>query len=123
MALAGVAAGTVAQAGTHRTNHSAPLVSHTQRAPSFPKNARGQSYGSSQAATSDDQVPDLVQAYATNGHVGFIRKDDLIPESPRNPEQAIQANAANARASVIPVYAADGVTRIGDFVMQPGTNR
>jgi hypothetical protein len=63
-------------------------------------NANGQTYGT----PNENGMPDLQAAQATNGKIGYIYFDDLMPTDP-----ALQGDHD------IPVYESDGVTQIGVF--------
>lgn len=86
----------------------------------YPKNAHGLTYGSAANANSPGNEPDLIKVVASNGKEGYVYRTQLEPQTtPTNPAQAVaqqQARAANA-VKAIPVYAADGTTVIGSFVM------
>lgn len=86
----------------------------------FPRNDAGQTYGSNMGATSSETTPDLISAYVTNGEMGYVLRVDLRdPNPPHDPEEAIASNIRPART--IPVYAVDGKTQIGVFVLHaPG---
>ncbi|WZH38924.1 MAG: hypothetical protein PIR02_09680 [Microbacterium enclense] len=83
-------------------------------------NDRGQTYGSWGAG----EEPDLIAVVATNGRQGYVEADELADAdgSSRNfgsPEEALLWQEGRAgRAVVVPVYLSDGVTRVGDFVVQ-----
>lgn len=85
-------------------------------------NRGGQTYGSGLGATSDSQLPDLVQAYATNGQLGYVRAAELAgPNLTLSQVGALPTNSAGQLAEpsrTIPVYEADGTTVIGQFVIQ-----
>lgn len=86
----------------------------------WPANARGQSYGSALFADSPDDEPDLIMATATNGKDGYVLKTDLDGPTPGTPEEALSRQAERAgKVRVIPVYGVDGVTIIGEFVIDP----
>lgn len=80
-------------------------------------NARGQTYG----VVNDRGTPDLIAADATNGRSGYVSSDELDAAgggNPTSPEQALQEQADRAGTTItIPVYEADGMTVIGDFVI------
>ncbi|MDQ3223419.1 MAG: peptidase M56 BlaR1 [Gemmatimonadota bacterium] len=80
----------------------------------FPRNAKGMTYGS---ALDSEVEPQLVEAYATNGRVGYVLSIDLNEEVAANPTEALQRNAGGF---TIPVYTVDGTTIIGEFVVEPG---
>jgi hypothetical protein len=123
MVVVGATVTTIARAGSNDEATSAPVLAQLHPSRVLPRNAHGLSYGSSEQATSDAEVPNLVLVYATNGKLGYVNSSDLIGKSPANPQQAIASNSANSRAAAIPVYAVDGVTKIGEFVKQPATPR
>lgn len=82
-------------------------------------NADGKSYG---AAKDEDEDPDLIAAYATNGRPGYVYADDLnepLAKSPAEAGEWMEENAGKSRT--IPVYTEDGHTVIGEFVIDPGT--
>jgi hypothetical protein len=57
-------------------------------------NENGLTYGSALDAPSLEVEPDLIEAYATNGSIGYVYKEDLEqaanPYPPKNPEEAVQ---------------------------------
>lgn len=71
----------------------------------FPRNSRGQTYGSMVKSDELGETPDLVEALATNGKVGYVRLDEL--EAP---------SSESRQARYLPVYESDGVTVIGQYV-------
>lgn len=94
--------------------------------PSYEVNANGETFGSLAEATSPETEPDLIQAIANNGQYGYVKKAELddangttAAESFRSPADAVAwQEQAIARGDVlIPVYAEDGVTVIGDFTV------
>ena len=64
--------------------------------------------------------PDLIRVLATNGKEGYAFKSDLDADAASNLEEAREqaANAATAKDRSVPVYAEDGETVIGEFVIQ-----
>lgn len=100
-------------------------------APDYSVNETGLTYGSAAEAPSPDQEPDLIAAMATNGLVGYVRKSELdiangsaAAAEFRSPEEALawqaeqDALAAHSdEARTVPVYALDGVTVIGEFLI------
>jgi hypothetical protein len=123
--VGGLAVGGTALAatGTHSPTHrpSAPASAAPQTVHVFAHYARGQTFGSELDATDLAHAPDLIAAYATNGKLGYVLKQQLHPPGPANPAAALRAQAAAARQAppVIPVYAVDGVTQIGVFQFAP----
>ncbi|MBE7190922.1 MAG: hypothetical protein INR66_00385 [Gordonia polyisoprenivorans] len=101
-------------------NFTAPAArSSATHAPAEVKsgtNAKGQSFGSGDVNKTTD-TPDLVQAYATNGAVGYIKGSDLnsVPVA-ASPSAALAANSHGDRT--VPVYKSDGVTVVGQFVIR-----
>lgn len=87
----------------------------------WPVNARGMTYGSALQAMSPEDEPDLIQVVATNGKVGYALRSDLNGPMPSTPQEAVrQQPAAPGQNRVVPVYEADGVTKIGVFVIETG---
>ncbi len=90
----------------------------------WPVNERGQTYGSSALAATYEDEPDLIQAAATNGKVGYLSRDEMRAvdgSHVKTPEEALAWQAAHGNEThVLPVYALDGVTVIGHFVIEPG---
>jgi hypothetical protein len=90
-------------------------------APNWPKNASGQTYGSSLDSTSSATDPVLAQVIATNGEQGYVYSSQLNPAPPASPSAAVAQQQANTGGQYIPVYAQDGTTVIGQFeVSEPG---
>lgn len=83
-------------------------------------NDRGQTYGSSSAG----EEPDLIAVVATNGRQGYVDADELADADGSSmnfasPEEALRWQEQRAgQAVVVPVYLSDGVTRVGDFVVE-----
>jgi hypothetical protein len=97
------------------------LDSSGSTAPTWPKNAHGQTYGSVLNSTSSATDPDLVQVIATNGQTGYVYSSQLNPPAPSSPAAAVAQQTKNTDGQFIPVYAQDGTTVIGQFeVAQPG---
>lgn len=95
--------------------------------PVYSINELGLTYGSAVQAMSIEDEPDLIAAVGVDGTEGYVYKSDLDGDLPETPEEAIAYQAAidekMAGATpgtpvvmdVIPLYAADGVTVIGEF--------
>jgi len=83
-------------------------------------NDRGQTYGSSGAG----EEPDLIAVVATNGRQGYVDAHELADatgssQNFTSPDEALRWQEGRAgQAVVVPVYLSDGVTRVGDFVVQ-----
>lgn len=83
----------------------------------WPRNQRGQTYGSGLDAMSPEDEPDLIRVEATNGETGYANRTDLEAPAPASPAEAVAQQAARAgKPDIIPVYEVDGVTQIGEFV-------
>ncbi|MEE4540353.1 ATP-dependent Lon protease [Streptomyces sp. V4-01] len=87
--------------------------------PTWARNATGLTYGSGMEATEPENEPDLMQAYATNGRLGYVKRTDLESEpTPASPRQAVATQSRLAgQARTLTVYALDGTTPVGDFVI------
>lgn len=109
--VAGLLAGTLLLG--HATAADAPSQQPT---PGFGVNTSGQTYGSSAGVSHEDE-PDLIEAIATNGEIGYVSKSDLYGDQPKAPEQAATEKLSDR---IIPVYASDGTTVVGEFVVQGG---
>ena len=102
-----------------------PAVTNTAVSwPIYPVNQLGETYGSA-AGVPPSQQPDLIKAVATNGMVGYISKTALAADSGANvsnPQQAVQWDKTMAARGkqALPVYAQNGTTVIGSFVISPG---
>jgi hypothetical protein len=96
-------------------------------APIYPLNENGQTYGADGPGRPYSIIPDLIAAMGIDGTNGYVYKTDLIKDPPKNPEEAIEyMRRQNERyeemqrtgeeyAEIIPLYAADGVSVIGEF--------
>ena len=83
-------------------------------------NKNGQTYGSASFAVSVETEPDLILALGVDGTLGYVYAKDLQGEMPKNPEEAIAMQKANAgKERVIPLYASDGKTIVGKFIIGP----
>jgi hypothetical protein len=80
-------------------------------------NQNGERYGS--AKYIDIGLLDLVLAEGTNGELGYVKAIDLDEPMPKSPEEA-----ANWKTSdrTINLYASDGTTIIGEFVIKGNEN-
>ncbi|MEK4510512.1 hypothetical protein EJP82_23655 [Paenibacillus anaericanus] len=86
------------------------------KAPNYPKNENGQTYGSAADATSPETEPDLIRAVGVDGTVGYVLKKDLDGEQPKTPEEAIAIqNSRPPDGYDSPLYDVDGKTVIGVF--------
>lgn len=71
----------------------------------YPRNAHGQTYGSMRKSDEHGETPDLIEALATNGKVGYVRLGDF--EAP---------SSESGQPRRLPVYQSDGTTRIGEYI-------
>jgi hypothetical protein len=111
----GVGAGAMAYAATTSDDDR---VDNDKPGRVYPVNERGITYGSALGANSPADEPDLILAYGVDGTLGYVLKTDLYGEDPASPEVAA-ARATTQRVS-IPLYAEDGTTVIGEFVLEGG---
>jgi len=83
-------------------------------------NNSGDTYG---VAKPDGSRPDLMSAYATNGRVGYVYVDELDGYQPTSPADALRWQKEHGEESrSVPVYESDGVTVIGEFIIEPGVS-
>ncbi|CAI9394023.1 hypothetical protein [Microbacterium sp. T2.11-28] len=83
-------------------------------------NEAGLTYGYD--AGPSEPLPDLVEAIATNGQIGYYYANDLAKVL--QPPADLDPNAAadqSPEAVTIPVYLTDGVTQIGEYPILPAT--
>lgn len=111
--------------------------------PQYKKNAAGQTYGSAADSNAPENEPDLIAVVTTNnlttkqvsrmsvaaaaatdtggGQQGYVKKDELAEadgSNVSNPEEAAKWMAGGAKEDhLVPVYASDGMTQIGTFVI------
>jgi len=86
-------------------------------------NQNGQTYGTLDFAEFNN-APDLLQAVGIDGTTGYVYLTDLFGETPKTPEEAVRfQEEREAKGSyTIPLYANDGKTIIGEFLMEPGNS-
>lgn len=107
--LAGVLLGVAVYAGVNKILPEQSIdVSNT----SFSKNASGETYGSARDVSPNERNPDLIEAMAANGEIGYVRANDLNGKEPKSIEEAL---AQNGKRREINVYKSDGKTIIGKF--------
>ncbi len=76
-------------------------------------NDTGETYGSGLNEIISGELPDLIEAYGTNGALGYVRREDLQLEPAHTPKEALKQQ--NNRIRIIPLYDVDGKTTIGTF--------
>jgi hypothetical protein len=91
-------------------------------APQYQANARGLTFGSALDATSPASEPDLILVVATNGLEGYVLKSDLHKAEGTgfaSPAEALAwQSSLQGKNQTLPVYAKDGTTAIGEFVVK-----
>jgi hypothetical protein len=97
------------------TPYASPPPGAATIGPPFPTNANGMTYGS---GLSPGRGPDLVAAYGTHGQLGYVRRADLNGPKPT----ALVTTGTIEEPHAIPLYAQDGVTRIGWFRVRRGAS-
>lgn len=85
----------------------------------YPRNAAGQTFGSGAQARTPAYAPDLILSLGARNERGYVRRTDLEGEQPRTPAQAIALTERRRREGPtnIPLYAEDGETVIGSFLL------
>lgn len=91
--------------------------------PTWPTNPSGLTYGSGLGVRASNQEPELIEAIATNGQVGYVKRGDLASAHTlaANPQAALAQQSASVPSTTIPVYQVDGKTQIGVFVIGGGS--
>lgn len=85
----------------------------------YPKNSRGETYGSWSLADVVGHEPDLISAVGTNGVEGYVRATDMNGPVIHNPDEAAEYMATRPVSRTIPLYDLDGNT-VGEFVISSG---
>ena len=67
-----------------------------------------------------DSPPDLFEAAATNGKIGYVRWTDFwdVMKPPSSPAQALTMKQG---VHALKVYAEDGTSIVGEYLIVPGT--
>lgn len=99
-----------------------PVIADISSNPNYKVNENGQKYGSDLYATSIEAGPDLILATGKDGTQGYVYSKDLYNDGGvKTPEQAIKyQNEYAGKSRIIPLYASDGKTVIGKFIIGPG---
>jgi hypothetical protein len=63
----------------------------------------------------DERIPELISAVGDNGVEGYVRLEQLNGPSPSNPAEAL---AMSGQTRVIPLFASDGVTVVGQYTLR-----
>lgn len=98
----------------------AKTLSNQGEAPAYPRNENGQTYGSALYATSPETEPDLILAKGEDGTIGYVRSVDLNGVMPKSPQEALELQSKVKSARKINLYAVDGETIIGTFIIDKG---
>lgn len=88
-------------------------------APAFKRNASGETYGSDLYSASPNTEPDLIAAVGTGGKSGYVRAADVFGAQPKTPQQAVAYDRKHTKSRAVPLYASNGKTVIGTFVIGP----
>jgi hypothetical protein len=85
----------------------------------YSTNEKGQTYGNGNQISEVGYDPDLILAEGPDGTLGYVYASDLEGDFvPQTPDEAISwQNAHIGEDRVIPLYAVDGETVIGEFVV------
>lgn len=81
------------------------------------RNQNGEIYGSEVFLNQIGVEPDLIKAVGQNGVIGYVKADDLDAVYATCPEEAIEFSGNNHSNRVIMLYAEDGETVLGDYVI------
>lgn len=113
--ICGLFAGSLVYNTTHivyaaNTNQSIAAQNHKIKV-----NKNGQTYGSLMYVTQAGQEPDLVQAQGIDGTVGYVKFSDLMGPEVNTPEEAEAYMKEQHGPRLIPLYASDGETVIGQY--------
>lgn len=94
-----------------------------QKASIYPVNENGQTYGLAPLAPSPEFEPDLIAAGGVDGTLGYVLAEDLNGKLPKTIEEALAGQKLRSvtRFRVIPLYASDGKTVVGQFVIGGGS--
>lgn len=127
-ALAALALGAVLGLGVTQTASPAEAAGEEPAPkPEYAVNQSGQTFGSAMGATSPADEPDLIRAVTPQGISGYVRKADLYGVQPefKSPAAAIAWQEAHWNQNfTVPIYASDGKTKVGEFVIEgPGDDR
>ena len=111
----GLAVGLTADTLINRPSDAAATPRSMSRP--FPTNARGQTYGSIAGIVNPADDPTLVSVQDTKGQDGYVYASQFNGPIPHTLQQAL---AQKITPRTIPVYAVNGTTVIGKFVVGDG---
>lgn len=103
-----------------------PVIDAADVLVNYPVNAYGETYGglndvpegiSGEYEDFVGMYPDLIRVEATNGAVGYVKKDKFFKPPPATSEEAVRLQKVKVRNGVPPltVYDVDGRTVVGEF--------
>lgn len=88
----------------------------------YSTNENGFTYGGDVYGVQMDLEPDLIEAYSTDGTLGYVYASDLDHNSSL-PQQAVEYQKNKFFDKTIPVYDKDGKKVIGEFILRNGESR
>ena len=83
----------------------------------FPKNVRGETYGTALMAEVVGEMPDLQAAIVTNDQEGYVRTSDLSHPKFETPQDALEWQKTQPDSYYIPLYDFQG-NEIGSFLRE-----
>lgn len=83
----------------------------------FPKNVRGETYGTALMAEIVGEMPDLQAAIGTNDQEGYVRTSDLSHPKFETPQDALEWQKTQPDSYYIPLYDFQG-NEIGSFLRE-----
>ena len=83
----------------------------------FPKNVRGETYGTALMAEVVGEMPDLRAAIGTNDQEGYVRTSDLSHPKFETPQDALEWQKTQPDSYYIPLYDFQG-NEIGSFLRE-----
>lgn len=92
----------------------------------YPVNQNGETYGLDWNGDNyEDNAPDLIAATGKNKLSGYVRRTDLMDEGDfvKTREEALEYQKNKEKnlkgtTRIIPVYEADGITKIDEFIIE-----
>ena len=83
----------------------------------FPKNVRGETYGTALMAEVVGEMPDLQAAIGTDDQEGYVRTSDLSHPKFETPQDALEWQKTQPDSYYIPLYDFQG-NEIGSFLRE-----
>ena len=103
---------------TTYTCSATPNVQLTRSVPCTSTNQKGETLGSELFLAEFGIIPDLIAAVGKDGTEGYVRALELNVPSASSPDEVTTYNASLSDQRTIPLYASDGETVLGDFLVQ-----